>query len=208
MFSLPPSPSPSLSLSLPVSIHLSLPRRRHSPVGSEPWSWRVDDGIDEAMEGGRCGRTERERSRRNSLSPLPAWVEGQNGGPLCMGKSTYSSNPHIKSFPLRGKWGGKPLQADSGPKWGRWIYVKAKADISLLEPTQTSLPGRQPLCDWWRLVRICGRASESGAVTRRSRLCVSAAGSPTVFVAFLHWSACVTPEVAGLNMLRAETPLG
>lgn len=40
--------------------------------------------------------------------------------------------------------------------------MKAKADIGLLELEQTSLPGRQSLCDWWRLVRTAAALQNRG----------------------------------------------
>ena len=42
----------------------------------------------------------------NLLSPLPRGFWDQKGGPLCMGKKTNSSNPHIKTFPRSRKWAG------------------------------------------------------------------------------------------------------
>jgi len=49
----------------------------------------------------------RKREKTENLpSPLPRGFWDQKGGPLCMGKKTNSSNPHIKTFPRSRKWAG------------------------------------------------------------------------------------------------------
>jgi hypothetical protein len=75
--------------------------------------------------------------------------------------------------------------------------VKAKADISLLELERTSLPGRQSLCDWWRLVRTAAALQNRG-LSSAAAVFVSSCDSyirlsaliPPVFGAFFRERAC------------------
>lgn len=84
---------------------------------------RARRGRDGCMEASRETGAERRTRRRgreaeaaaekrkrekteNLLSPLPRGFWDQKGGPLCMGKKTNSSNPHIKTFPGSRKWAG------------------------------------------------------------------------------------------------------
>lgn len=89
--------------------------------------------------------------------------------------------------------------------------MKAKADISLLELEQTSLPGRQSLCDWWRLVRTAAALQNRG-LSSAAAVLVSSCDSyirlsaliPPVFGAFFRERACdpggekVSDELPGL----------
>lgn len=82
----------------------------------EEGTGRVHGGV-EGNRGRKAGREaeaeaeaaaeNRKREKtENLLSPLPRGFWDQKGGPLCMGKKTNSSKPHIKTFPRSRKWAG------------------------------------------------------------------------------------------------------